>query len=144
DLNQSIRLDPNEASAYFIRGTVSYLLGDNPAALADFSASLKIDPNNQAAYFNRGIAYYVVGGRTPDAEADFRKATELDPKDAYAAIWLDLAARRNNAQSRLREQSAKLDMSAWPAPVIREFLGESNSAQTLAAAHDSDPDRDRG
>jgi lipoprotein NlpI len=144
DLNQSIRLDPNDATAHFIRGTVAYLLGDNPAALADFSASLKIDPNNQAAYFNRGVAYYVIGGRTPDAEADFKKAAELDPKDAYAAIWLDLAARRNNAASRLREQSAQLDMTAWPAPVLREFLGESNAAQTLASAHDNDPKINRG
>ena len=144
DLSQAIRLDPNDATAYFIRGTVSYLMGHNPGALADFTASLKIDPNNQATYFNRGIAYYVIGGRTPDAEADFSKAIELDPKDAYAAIWLDLAARRNNAASRLREQSAQLDMTAWPAPVIREFLGESNAAQTLAAAHDNDPKINQG
>ncbi len=144
DLNQSIRLDPNDATAYFVRGTVSYLLGDNPAALSDFTASLKIDPNNQATYFNRGVAYYVVGGRTADAEADFRKAVELDPKDAYAAIWLDLAARRNNAASRLREQSAQLDMTVWPAPVMREFLGEAKAEQTLAAAHDNDPKINRG
>jgi tetratricopeptide (TPR) repeat protein len=144
DLNQSIRLDPNDATAYFVRGTVSYLLGDNPAALSDFTASLKIDPNNQATYFNRGVAYYVVGGRTADAEADFRKAVELDPKDAYAVIWLDLAARRNNAASRLREQSAQLDMTIWPAPVMREFLGEAKAEQTLAAAHDNDPKIDRG
>jgi lipoprotein NlpI len=144
DLNQSIKLDPNDATAYFVRGTVSYLLGDNPAALADFTASLKLDPSSQAAYFNRGVAYYVIGGRTPDAEADFRKAAELDPKDAYAAIWLDLAARRNNAASRLREQSAQLDMSAWPAPVVREFLGQSNAAQTLAAAHNDDPKVNQG
>ena len=144
DLDQSIRLDPNDASAHFIRGTVSYLLGDNPAAISDFTVSLKIDPNNQATYFNRGVAYYVIGGHTPDAEADLRKAVELDPKDAYAAIWLDLAARRNNAASRLREQSAQLDMTAWPAPVMREFLGESNAAQTLAAAHDNDPKINRG
>jgi lipoprotein NlpI len=144
DLNQSIRLDPNDATAYFIRGTVSYLMGDNPAALKDFGLSLKIDPNNQATYFNRGVAYYVIGGKIPDAEADFRKAAELDPKDSYAAIWLDLAARRNNAASRLREQSGQLDMTAWPAPVVREFLGESNAAQTLAAAQSNDPKINRG
>jgi lipoprotein NlpI len=144
DLNQSIKLDPNDSTAYFVRGTVSYLVGDNPAAIADFTASLKLDPSNQAAYFNRGVAYYVIGGRTPDAEADFRKAAELDPKDPYAAIWLDLAARRNNAASRLREQSAQLDMTAWPAPVVREFLGESNAAQTQTAAHNDDPKINRG
>jgi lipoprotein NlpI len=144
DLSQAIRLDPNDATVYFVRGTLSYLQGDNPAALLDFTTSLKLDPNSQATYFNRGVAYYVVGGRTPDAEADFRKAAELDPKDAYAAIWLDLAARRNKAASGLREQSAQLDMTAWPAPVIREFLGETNTAQTLAAAQNNDPKINRG
>lgn len=138
DLNQALSLDPNDVSAYFIRGTVAYLVGDNSSALADFTASIRLDPNNAAAYFNRGVAYYVLGGHVPDAEADFRKTTELDPKDAYAAIWLELAARRNESGSRLREQAAQLDMTAWPAPVIRELLGESSAAQTIAAASDKD------
>ncbi|MBV8927335.1 MAG: tetratricopeptide repeat protein [Bradyrhizobium sp.] len=144
DLNQSIRLDPNDALAYFVRGAVSYLRGDNATALADFTASLRLDPSNQATYFNRGVAYYVIGAHMPDAEADFKKAAELDPKDAYAALWLDLATRRNNGESRLREQAAQLDMTAWPAPLTREFIGESDAAQTLAAARDNDPKTSRG
>jgi lipoprotein NlpI len=39
----------------------------------------------------------------------------------------------------LREVAKQLDMTAWPAPVIRQFLGEQNAAQTLAAAQDNDP-----
>jgi lipoprotein NlpI len=85
------------------------------------------------------VAYFVIGGRTADAEADFRKASELSPTDAYAALWFDLAARRTNVPSRLAETAKQLDMTAWPAPVVREFLGELNSAQTLAAANDNDP-----
>jgi tetratricopeptide (TPR) repeat protein len=144
DLKQSIRLDPNNAVAYFTRGSVSYLMGDNPGALADFTASIRLDPNNAAAYFNRGVAYYVIGGRNADAEADFKKATELDPRDAYAALWRDLAERRNNGPSHLQEVARQLDMTAWPAPVTREFLRESNAEQTLAAAHDNDPKTTRG
>ena len=30
-------------------------------------------------------------------------------------------------------------MTAWPAPVIRQFLGELTAAQTIAAAADQDP-----
>jgi lipoprotein NlpI len=30
-------------------------------------------------------------------------------------------------------------MKAWPAPLVRLFLGESTPAQTLAAADDSNP-----
>jgi lipoprotein NlpI len=44
----------------------------------------------------------------------------------------------------LREVAKQLDMTAWPAPVIRQFLGEQNAAQTLAAAQDNDPKTTRG
>jgi lipoprotein NlpI len=139
DLNESIRLDANYALAYFARGSVYYLMGKNPVALEDFTKSIRLDPGNAATYFNRGVAYFVIGGRTADAEADFRKASELSPTDAYAALWLNLAERRNNAPSHLAEAAKKMDMTAWPAPVIREFLGDLSAEQTLAAASAKDP-----
>ena len=138
DLNESIRLDPNNALTYFTRGGVSYIMGDNPGALADFTKSIQLDPNNAAAFFNRGVAYFIVGGRLADAEADFRKASELNPGDAYAALWRDLAERHNAVASHLAEAAKQLDMTAWPAPVVRHFLGALNSAQLLAAADDKD------
>ena len=138
DMDEAIRLDPNFAPAYFSRGHLFYILGNNPAALEDFSKSIKIDPHDAGSYFNRGVAYYVVGGRYADAVADFTKAAEFNPKDAYAALWRDLAERRNSAPSHLAEAAKQLDMTAWPAPVIRHFLGELNVEQTLKAAFDTD------
>lgn len=139
DVNESLRLDPNYAPAYFTRGQLSYILGNNPAAIEDFTKSIRLDAENGAVYFNRGVAYYVVGGRTADAAADFRKALELNPKDAYAALWRDLAELRNGAPRHLAEAAKQLDMTVWPAPVIRHFLGEANAEQTFAAAFDTDP-----
>jgi lipoprotein NlpI len=140
DLNESIRLDANYASAYFIRGSLSYMLGNNPAALEDFTKAIRLAPDEAAVYFNRGVAYFVVGGRLADAAADFKKAIELNPKDAYAALWRDLAERRsNNVTGQLAEAAKQLDMTAWPAPVIRQFLGELSTEQTVAAAADNDP-----
>jgi lipoprotein NlpI len=144
DLNQSIRLDPNNATAYFDRGSVAYLMGDNAAALSDFTAAIRLDPNNEATYFNRGVAYYVVGSHIADAEADFKKAIELDAGDAYAALWLDLAERRNNGASHLQQSTGQLDMIRWPAPLTREFLDELSAAQAIAAAHDDNPQTSRG
>jgi lipoprotein NlpI len=118
-------------------------MGDTSGALADFTTAIRFAPNDAAAYFNRGVAYYMLGGHIADAEADLRKATELDPRDAYAALWRDLAERRNNMPSHLPEIVKQLDRTAWPAPVISEFLGESNLAQTLAAARDNDPKASR-
>jgi lipoprotein NlpI len=138
DMNDALRLDPNYALAYFTRGRLSYMLGNNPAALEDYGKAIKLEPENPFPYFNRGVAYYVVGGHNPDAIADFKKAAELNPKDAYATLWLDLAERRNNVASHLAEAAKQLDMTAWPAPVIRLFLGQLNAEQTFAAAFDID------
>jgi tetratricopeptide (TPR) repeat protein len=140
DLNESIRLDSNYASAYFTRGRLSYMMGNNPNALEDFTKAIKFDAEDATVYFNRGIAYFVVGGRLADAAADFKKASELNPKDAYAALWRDLAERRNNnVTGHLAEAAKQLDMTVWPAPVIREFLGELSAEQTVGAAVDNDP-----
>jgi tetratricopeptide (TPR) repeat protein len=139
DLNEAIRLDPNYAIAYFARGSLSYMRGSNIGAVADFTKSIQLEPNEATAYFNRGVAYFFLGGRIADAEADFKKAVVLNPRDPYAALWLDLAERRNNVPSHLAEAAKQLDMTAWPAAVIRHFLGGLSAAQTLDAAFDSDP-----
>lgn len=139
DMNETIRLDPNYALSYFTRGRLSYMLGNAPAALEDFGKAIKLSGDDATAFFNRGVAYYVVGGRTPDAVADFKKANELNPKDAYAVLWLELAERRVNAPGHLAEAAKQLDMTAWPAPVIRHFLGQLSLEQTYAAAADPDP-----
>ena len=139
DLNESIRLDSNYASAYFTRGRLSYMMGNNPNALEDFTKAIKFDAEDATVYFNRGVSYFVVGGRLADAAADFKKAAELNPKDAYAALWRDLAERRNNGKGQLAEAAKQLDMTVWPAPVIRQFLGELSAEQTVAAAADNDP-----
>ena len=139
DMNDAVRLDANFAPAYFSRGHLSYILGNNPAAIEDFNKAIKLDPDDASAYFNRGVAYYVIGGRYADAEADFKKAADFNPRDAYAALWRDLAERRNGAAAHLAEAAKQLDMSAWPAPVICLFLGELNVDQTLKAAFDADP-----
>jgi lipoprotein NlpI len=139
EMNETIRLDPNYALAYFTRGRLSYMLGNNPAALEDFGKAIKLDAEDPNPYFNRGVAYYAIGGRIPDAAADFKKAADLNPKDAYAALWRDLAERRLNAPSHLAEAAKQLDMTVWPAPVIRQFLDEFTGEQTFGAAFDIDP-----
>jgi lipoprotein NlpI len=139
DLNESIRFDPNYARAYLVRGSLSYSMGNSPDALPDFDKAIRLDPDDASAYFNRGVAYFLVGGRIADAQADFKKANQLNPQDPYAALWLDLTERRNDVPSHLAETAKQVDKNVWPAPVIRQFLGELNAAQTIAAAADEDP-----
>jgi hypothetical protein len=44
------------------------------------------------------------------------------------ALWLDLTERRNGVPCRLAETSKQLNMTAWPAPIIRQFQGELSAA----------------
>jgi lipoprotein NlpI len=71
--------------------------------------------------------------------ADLHQSLELDPRDAYTAMWREIVARRGSQPSRLADTTAQLDMTKWPAPVVRMFLGETTPEAVLAAAQDSDP-----
>jgi lipoprotein NlpI len=46
--------------------------------------------------------------------------------------------------SRLKQATEQIDMSKWPAPVIRLYLGELSAAEVLAAAADPDATKNRG
>src|SRR5215472_7827636 len=83
-------------------------------------------------------SHYV--GSLPKALADLNEASELNPKLAYTALWLDIVNKRSNLASRLQQAVAQIDMTHWPAPVIRLFLGQMTPAAVLAAADDPDPD----
>jgi lipoprotein NlpI len=58
-------------------------------------------------------------------------------------LWLDLAERRNNNDSHLAEAARQLDMTAWPAPIVREFLGEVVGS-TQAKSEAEDPQKRAG
>lgn len=65
-------------------------------------------------------------------------AIELNPKDTYAALWFDLAECRNNGSSHAAQTAKHLDMTSWPATVVRLYLSELSPANTLAAAESKD------
>lgn len=77
-------------------------------------------------------------GALSNALADLNQASELNPTYAYAALWLDIAKRRSNLPSRLPEAVNQIDMTKWPAPVIRLYLGQLTPEAVLNAADDPD------
>ena len=54
---EAIRIDPNDANAYYNRGNAYYDKREYDRAISDFNQVLKIDPNDAKAYYNRGAAY---------------------------------------------------------------------------------------
>lgn len=137
DFTQAIQLNPKDAKPHVNRGNAYSDKGDFDHAIADYNEAIQLDPKFAFAYLNRGLANLFTGA-LPKAIADLNQASELDPKFAYAALWLDIAERRSNLPSRLPEAIKQIDMTKWPAPVIRLYLGQLTPEAVLAAADDPD------
>ena len=87
---------------------------------------------------------YLYHGNAARALADVNQASELDPKDAYHALWVNIVGQRNRLASRLEQAITKVDMTKWPGPVLRLFLGQSTPAAVLAAADSPDAKKKNG
>ena len=135
DYNEAIRLDPKDAAYYNHRGNAWRNKGDLDRAIADYNEAIRLDPKDAGCYKNRGVANLYAGSLSR-ALADLNQASELKPKDAYTALWLDVVNKRSNLPSHLPQVIAQLDMTRWPAPVIRLFLGQMTPDAVLAAADD--------
>jgi lipoprotein NlpI len=139
DYNQAITLDPKDALAYNGRGNVYRAKGDSGRAIADYNRAITLNPKFAFAYSGRGLTNLYTGS-LPKALADFNRCSEVDPEYAYCALWLEIVNTRSNLFSQLPQAIAHLDMSNWPSPLIRLFLGQTTPEAVLAAADDPDPE----
>jgi len=136
DLNEAIRLDPKNAPAYNYQGTAYAMKGDYNRAVQDYDQAIRLHPKNFDFYLKRGQANFY-SGALPAALADLNQANVLDPKDAWAALWLDIVGERYSIPL-LPAAISKINMTGWPAPIIRMFRGQMTPAAVLAAANDPD------
>jgi lipoprotein NlpI len=137
DYSQAISLNAKDPDFFNNRAFAYREKGDFDRSIADYSEAIRLAPKNDVFYARRGRAY-LYNGNLAKALADMSQATELDPTDADEALWLDIVSQRNGVPSRLSQATSKINMSEWPAPVIRLYLGQLTPAALLAAADDPD------
>jgi lipoprotein NlpI len=143
DFDQAIRLYPNYKYAFISRCAVHNIKGDFDRAIADCDRAAQLDPEDARVYRNRGILH-LHNGSLSKSLADLDEARRLDPGSAYGALWREIVARRSDQPSQLAEAATRLDMTKWPAPIVRLFLGETTAEEVLAAADDKDPVKKKG
>ena len=84
DLDEAIRLNPNSAAAYSMRGEIWLAeKRDFDKAIADFNRVLRIDPRDATVYGYRGFAWDQKGEHDK-AIADFDQVLRLRPDDINA------------------------------------------------------------
>jgi tetratricopeptide (TPR) repeat protein len=81
--NETIRLDPNYASAYHNRGYTKYALNDLKSAIDDYNEAIRLGPNDADTYINRGVAKYALNDEK-GAIDDYNEAIRLNPNDDVA------------------------------------------------------------
>src|SRR5579862_5115845 len=80
-------------------------------ALTAVNKAIELDPKSSMAYVSHGVGNYYLppafGGGIDAAVKDFRKAIELNSKNADAWLWLGIALRRENQAEEARQAIAK-------------------------------------
>jgi hypothetical protein len=67
-------------------------------------------------------AFYT--GSAAEAETKVTAALKEDPRNAYAALWLDIIRSRRHVPSQLAEDQKQLFGAGWPTLLVQMFLGK--------------------
>ncbi len=117
---RAIALNPKSAPNYVVMATLcgqvipaNVLMGLSYGKRAKEAVEKAIatDPKLSTAYEARGVGNYYLpatfGGGYDLAITDFRKAIELDPKNADAYLWLGLSLRKEKKDAEARQAFSK-------------------------------------
>ncbi len=90
DLSEAIKLRPNQADLFYMRGIYNSAIIEIDQAIADFSFAIKLNPSADTYYFARGQTF-LSDFKFAKAIADFNKAIQLNPDNAAASRYRDIA-----------------------------------------------------
>lgn len=146
DLNEAVRLAPDEVDPYINRGAILEQKQQFQAAIEDYNKVIDLNPNEAIAYHNRGNAAGSLGN-WEQAVQDYKKATELDPRFTWAAENYALALYQTGsvteAITRLKSLVRKYPMFADARVALTAMLwgnkqfGEAESNWVSAAGLDT-------
>ncbi len=95
NLDESLKFNPDSATAYFYKGVAFHSLNKDDAAFSNYTKAIELDKNMVDAYFNRG--QLLLKTNPKQAVDDFVSAVALDSKflEGYYAL---AAAQKNLGQ----------------------------------------------
>jgi len=135
DYTRALGIDPADSTNRTSRAEAYEQIGRYDLAAADYDDWIRRNPKGPFGYWALG-RLNLVQGKNDLAAANLAKAVSLKPADAYNVLWLHLARRRlgTDDTAELQANTAKLDKTIWPAPIVSYLAGKSDAVQVLAAA----------
>lgn len=145
-LDTVIAGDPNNSSAYALKGDVFLEANDRENAVASYRKAIELDRDNADAHFDLGVIYYNQGDYT-NAEASYKEAVRIDPNNYKAQANLASTYRQ---QERFAEANATYKLAEPGNTKSADFynewgfcLGKTNewdkAVARLQTARDIDP-----
>jgi tetratricopeptide (TPR) repeat protein/S1-C subfamily serine protease len=101
DLNDAIRLSPQDASYYSNRAGTKFNLGDQEGGFFDYSIAIHIDPNYHQAYFLRGSQKLALKDYKGSL-SDLNRGLAISPREYLAFFY------RGNAKLSLGDQEGAI------------------------------------
>jgi tetratricopeptide (TPR) repeat protein len=84
DVEKAVDLDPLFTKAWNNAGVIANRVGQNRQAIDFYTSAIECDPSNAVAFRNRGKTWLKLG-KKPNADADIRKADQLEGKATETA-----------------------------------------------------------
>ena len=84
DYSMAIKINPDDADAYFYRGFTYELRRDFEAAIRDYDKTIELKEDNADAYVYRAQAYSTANRDLESVIKDYNTAIELNPHHSYA------------------------------------------------------------
>jgi tetratricopeptide (TPR) repeat protein len=113
DFDIALKINPNYAEVYTIRGVSKAALGNKQGAIDDYNLALKIKPNIAEAYLNQGRAKADLGNKQ-GAIDDYNLALKIDPNLDWA--YFD----RGNAKADLGDKQGGITDLTKAAKLFRQ------------------------
>ncbi len=126
-----MRLDQNEAQAYFNLGNVLMLTNRLPEAESTLAAGLQRRPDSAFGYFLQGCLYGRTG-KLAESESSLQNAVRLDPKMSQAYLQLvNLYMRQDRREDAITQLQTFLKgfPDAAAAPKAKEILSRLQAGQ---------------
>ena len=123
---EAIRLDPNDAQAYFNLGNVLMLTGRYAESETTLASGLQRRPDSAFGYFLQGCLYGRTG-KYSEAEKSLREALRLDTTMSQAQLQLvNLYLQQNRREDAITQLQAFLKAfpAAAAAPKAKEILNK--------------------
>jgi tetratricopeptide (TPR) repeat protein len=134
-LNDAVRRDPSDATAYFLLGEIYYGGGMTKPALANWENARKLNPRIPVLHRNLGRALFVLQQDQPAIDV-FREGLKFDPANVelYTGLTQTLAILDRPAEERVRVLESYPDRATMPSPLALDLALSYAEAGKFAEA----------